>query len=399
MNRWWKRVVIFVVLAAAAFALGVTIIPAITGLPAADALNINIPGLTKEKAPSIPPAEAPLADRPQTATGPADIADMVARVGPAVVKIESKTRETANSNDPFFNDPFFRQFFGNNFTPSPQVRDGIGSGFIFDAKGLILTNDHVVRDADEIKVTIQGFDQPLDAKIVGSDYSMDLAIIQVQTKQKLPVATLGNSSAARVGEWVVAVGNPFGLDHTVTTGVVSAKGRPLQIEGRQYKELIQTDAAINPGNSGGPLLNMSGKVIGINTAVQIGTQGIGFAIPIDQVRQVLDQLVTNGKVSRPYLGVYMQDLTAELSQYFKLPDQQGVLVAQVVPDSPAAKAGLEQGDVITEFERKPINNSEEMAAAVGEHKIGDKALLKVYRQGQPVYLTVVIGDQAEMVQE
>lgn len=398
MKNLFRRVVIYVVIAAAAFSLGIASVPAFTGDPLDSGLEFLKRGQAQEKEEPAdqPPVKQASAGTAGGASTAGNIPDMVEKIGPAVVKIETLSRSNNPYNDPFFNDPFFREFFGDSFPmPGPSIQRGLGSGFIFDEKGLILTNDHVVRGSEEIKVTIQGFDKPLTAEIVGSDYIMDLAVIKVNSGKPLPTISFGSSSNVKVGEWVVAVGNPFGLDHTVTAGVISAKGRPLQIEGRQYKELIQTDAAINPGNSGGPLLDLDGKVVGINTAVNAESQGIGFAIPIDRVKEVLNQLITKGSISRPYLGVVLQDLTSEIVSYFNLPDPAGAIIVEVAPGSPAEKAGLRKGDVIRELGKQKINSTTELSEALSKLKIGEKVLLRVYRNGQPLYISVVIGDRAD----
>jgi S1-C subfamily serine protease len=221
------------------------------------------------------------------------VADIVSSAGPAVVKIDTVTTSSVQI-DPFFNDPFFRQFFGGPFNkPQPREEHGLGTGFIISSDGYILTNDHVINGADKITVTVQGYKNPLQASVIGADYDLDLAVLKVQAKN-LPSLKLGDSNKIRVGNWVIAIGNPYGLDHTVTVGVISAKGRPVTVENRNYKNLLQTDASINPGNSGGPLLNLAGEVIGINTAVA-QAQGIGFAIPSKTANDVIQQLITKGK--------------------------------------------------------------------------------------------------------
>ncbi|MFA5384528.1 MAG: trypsin-like peptidase domain-containing protein [Eubacteriales bacterium] len=225
------------------------------------------------------------------------VANIVSSAGPAVVKIDTYTTRSVYV-DPFFNDPFFRQFFGSPYGQSQtQEEHGLGSGFIFSSNGYILTNDHVINGADRIKVTIQGYKNPLLATVVGEDYDLDLAVLKVQAKN-LPMLKLGDSNVTRVGNWVIAIGNPYGLDHTVTVGVISAKERPISAENRKYKNLLQTDASINPGNSGGPLLNLAGEVIGINTAVA-QAQGIGFAIPSKTANEVILGLISKGKVVKP----------------------------------------------------------------------------------------------------
>jgi S1-C subfamily serine protease len=222
--------------------------------------------------------------------GPETVADVVSQVSPAVVKI-STTITTGSADDPLFSDPFFREFF--DLPTVPREEEGLGSGFIISSDGYILTNEHVIEGANKISVTVIGFDKEIEARVVGSDYDLDLALLKIDAGGSLPFLTLGNSDQIRVGNWVIAIGNPYGLDHTVTTGVISAKGRPISVEDRQYENLLQTDASINPGNSGGPLLNLNGEVVGINTAISSEAQGIGFAIPTSTVQQVLEDLKNN----------------------------------------------------------------------------------------------------------
>lgn len=321
--------------------------------------------------------------------GPADIAGTVKKVSPAVVNIETFV-EREGYTSPFMNDPFFREFFGRDFdvNPYPEKTQGIGTGFIFDKSGLIITNEHVVHGASEIQVTIAGFDKPVKAKVIGSDRELDLAVLKVEVGKDLPTLKLGNSDKLEVGSWVIAIGNPYGLDHTVTVGVISAKGRPVTISDRLYKNLLQTDAAINPGNSGGPLLDTSGKVIGINTAVNASAQGIGFAIPIDTVDEVLDDLVNKGKVIKPYIGVYLQPVDKELADYFGSPDTDGALVSYVVPGGPAEKAGLKRGDIIIEVKNKKVKTPDDVIEAVKNSKIGDSLVLQVFRDKHTEFITV-----------
>ncbi len=326
--------------------------------------------------------------------GPTDISQTVKKASPAVVNIESFATQTSQMS-PFMNDPFFREFFGRNFEfePYPEQSTGIGTGFIFDKSGLIITNEHVIHGASKIEVTIDGFDKPLSAKVVGSDQELDLAVLKVSVNKDLPVLKLGDSNKTEVGSWVIAIGNPYGLDHTVTVGVISAKGRPVQVSGRMFKDLLQTDAAINPGNSGGPLLNTAGEVIGINTAVNASAQGIGFAIPVATVKEVLDDLVNNGKVTKPYIGVYLQPVDKELAEYFGAPDTNGAIVAYVVPGSPAEKAGLRKGDIIVEMAKKKIKTPEDVTNNLKKIKIGDKVVFQVFREGHTEFITVKIGEK------
>jgi Do/DeqQ family serine protease len=321
------------------------------------------------------------------------IADMVDRVGPAVVMIN--TTVVTPGIDPFFNDPFFRQFFGNRFPgfSQNQVRRGVGSGFITSSDGYILTNEHVIEGAKEVQVTVMGYDNPFPAKVVGTDRELDLAILKIDAPKPLPTVALGDSDKTRVGEWVVAIGNPYGLDHTVTVGVVSAKGRPIPVQDRIYKNLLQTDAAINPGNSGGPLLNLQGEVIGINTAVNAEGQGLGFAIPINTAKEVMDELRTKGKVVRPWLGVSILDVTADLQQYFKLPDRKGAIIGEVVSGSPADKAGLQVGDVIRKVDNQPIENAQALVDVIAKKQVGQTVGLEIYRNGQTILRLVKIAEK------
>jgi serine protease Do len=343
-------------------------------------------------------ANAVVSEPPQTSVSlPSNIPDIVEKASDAVVFIES-TVKTESTTDPFFNDPFFRYFFGNEFPtqPMPKVSKGIGSGFIFNPDGYIITNEHVIENATEITVTVKGFEKPLKAEVVGKDFDLDLAILKINPSKKLPYLPLGDSNKMRVGEWVIAIGNPYSLDHTVTVGVISAKERPITIldksnQKRVYKNLIQTDAAINPGNSGGPLISLNGEVIGINTAVNAEAQGIGFAIPMDTVKEVLDDLIKNGKVTRPYIGVGLQDLTKDLADYFKLEKIEGAVITYIFPESPAEVAGLKQGDIILKINDKKIVNSNDVSEIVKKAKINDKLMLMIYRNGQTLYKPVKIA--------
>jgi len=322
------------------------------------------------------------------------IADTVAKTSSAVVKIETLTKSTNHYSDPFFNDPFFREFFGSQspFREEENYSEGMGSGFIISADGYILTNEHVIGSATEINVYLANQEKSLPAKVVGSDEELDLAVLKINAA-KLPYLKLGNDNNIRVGEWVIAIGNPYGLDHTVTTGVISAKGRPVQVEDRQYKNLLQTDASINPGNSGGPLLNLAGEVIGINTAVNSSAQGIGFAIPANTVTTVLDTLIENGKVSRPWMGVYIQTLNAELANQLNLQSSEGALLSGVVAGSPAAKAGLQQGDAILSINKQKITDASDITDFIEKSKVGDRVTLLVERNGSKQNITVILAEK------
>ena len=280
--------------------------------------------------------------------------------------------------------------------PGPRPQNSMGTGFVIDPEGLILTNHHVVAGADKIKVRFQD-DREYIAVLVGSDAKTDLALIRIEDEKgvpkDLPFLALGDSDKLEVGEWVVAIGNPFGLNHTVTAGIVSAKHR--NIGSGPYDEYIQTDASINPGNSGGPLINSKGKVVGINTAIFSGNAGgnigIGFAVPVNLARDILGELKTNGKVTRGWLGVMVQKLTPDLAEAFQLNDTQGALVGNVIAGSPADKGGIERGDVIVGFAGKDVANMEALPKLVAAIHPGDEVKVDVIRKGEKKRLNIVIA--------
>jgi Do/DeqQ family serine protease len=342
-----------------------------------------------------------------TAAGPAmaealqsSFIGVAQQVRPAVVHLGTIERAKArrgpsappgSSDDPFFKD-FFNQFFGSE-GPGPRSefrRPGLGSGVIIDKRGLVLTNFHVVKGADEITIRLSD-KKEYRGQILGTDPKTDLAVVRFQPEQSLTVATLGDSDALRVGEWAVAIGNPFGLDQTVTVGVISATGRS-DVGIATYENFIQTDASINPGNSGGPLLNLKGEVIGINTAIVAAGQGIGFAIPINMVRRVVDQLVDKGKVVRGWLGVSLQPLTPELAQSLGMSDTNGAVVGSTMAGGPAAKAGLQQGDVIVGFNKTPIEDYRHVQRLVAESAVGKSVMLEVIRKKQKIDVPVTVGE-------
>jgi serine protease Do len=301
-------------------------------------------------------------------------------------------------DDPF--SEFWRRFFGDQFGapggPGAAPRRGLGSGFIIDAKGLVLTNNHVVENAEKITVKLSD-EREFNAKVVGRDPKTDIAVIQItEGKGSFPVAPMGDSSSLQVGEWVVAMGSPFGLDNTLTAGVVSAKGR--QIGAGPYDNFIQTDASINPGNSGGPLVNLRGEVVGINTAIfsrSGGNLGIGFAIPIDSAKEILPQLIKSGKVTRGWLGVSIQRVTPELAESLGLEKSRGALVASVSEQSPAAEAGMKVGDVIIEYNGKPVEDSNHLPILVARTDIGKSVQAMVIRDKKRIPITIKVGELKE----
>jgi Do/DeqQ family serine protease len=313
------------------------------------------------------------------------LAPMIERVVPGVVNISTRTRIRVQEN-PLLQDPFFRQFFGNvPDMPREREEQSLGSGVIVDARrGYILTNNHVIAKADEISVTLRD-GRKYKAKLVGTDPASDIAVIRIAAHD-LTAVPLGDSSKLRVGDFVIAIGNPFGLGQTVTSGIVSALGRSgLGIEG--YEDFIQTDASINPGNSGGALVNLQGELVGINTAIvgpSGGNVGIGFAIPVNMARQIMDQLIEYGEVRRGQLGVYIQDLTPELAKALGVHEERGAVVTQVAPDSPAARAGLKTGDVVVKVDGKPVHNAADLRNTVGLMRIGQTVTLDILRDGRPL---------------
>jgi Do/DeqQ family serine protease len=309
------------------------------------------------------------------------LAPVLKRVTPAVVNINTQTRVRVRS--PLLDDPFFRRFFNIPDAPRERVSQSLGSGVIVDAsKGYVLTNNHVIAGADEIFVGLKD-GRSLEARLIGSDPDTDLAVVQIPS-ETLTALPLANSDELQVGDFVVAVGNPFGLGQTVTSGIVSALGR-TGLRGLEYQNFIQTDASINPGNSGGALINLRGELVGINSAIFTpsgGNVGIGFAIPASMARHVMDELIEYGEVRRGTLGIYVQDLTPELAGAFGLAVGKGVLVAEVHEKSNAAEAGLEPGDVITHVEGKEVNSSQDFHNAEGRFALGDELQVEYKREGR-----------------
>ena len=326
------------------------------------------------------------------------VVDVVKETGPAVVRINAqKTVKTQVPQQ--FNDPFFQRFFGSQAPhfPDTKVERGTGSGFILTENGQILTNAHVVDGADQVTVTLKD-GRTLQGKVMGTDPTTDVAVVKIEA-DNLPVVKVGNSDRLQVGEWAIAIGNPLGLDNTVTTGIVSARGRISSEVGISDKrvEFIQTDAAINPGNSGGPLLNSNGEVIGMNTAIIQNAQGIGFAIPINKAQQIAQQLIATGKAEHAYLGIQMVEVTPELKQQLKerggidLKSDRGVVIMKVMPNSPAALAGIQSGDVIQSVNGQEIKTPSEVQAIVEKTSIGSELPLEVARDDRPVKISIKVG--------
>jgi serine protease Do len=331
----------------------------------------------------------------------ASYSDIVKRVAPSVVKITSETkakRVKMNGGDnPMFNDPAFRQFFGGRMPEMESpAQTGLGSGVIISADGYIATNNHVVEGADQLTVTLDD-GRELKAKVVGRDPLTDIAVVKVEATD-LPAVTFADTNKIEVGDRVLAIGNPFGIGETVTSGIVSAKGRRVGIlsDVKGFENFIQTDAAINPGNSGGALIDIDGRVIGINTAILSrsgGFQGVGLAVPANLVSQVAEGLVKNGKVVRGFLGVNVQDITPALADSFGLKNRAGALVAEVTPDSPAAKAGLKEGDVITNFNGTSVKDANGLTLEVTAISPGTKVNLEVLRDGKTEKLAATTGER------
>lgn len=336
-----------------------------------------------------------LLPEPTPASATPDFVALAQELKPAVVNIS--TAKTVRPRRPVMPGPrspqqdFFDEFFERFFQDNPQAQRqerSLGSGFVISADGYILTNDHVVEGADEIKVRLSD-GRTFTAAVKGVDAKLDLALLKIDAGDHLPVARLGDSGSLKVGEWVMAIGNPFGLEQTVTVGIVSAKGRV--IGAGPYDDFIQTDASINPGNSGGPLFNTTGEVIGINTAIVASGQGIGFAIPINAAKSILTQLKETGQVTRGWLGVSVQGVTEELAESFGLKDAKGALVAEVIKDSPADKAGIRRGDIILRFDGQDVDALNDLPRLVAATRVGKEVKLTVFRDGNTREIKVTVG--------
>jgi len=345
-----------------------------------------------------------LASTRDASGAPASFADLVDKLKPAVVNISTSKIIKSGGNrgqrspfgDDFFDrffggEEFFRRFFGDS--PQRQFKQrSLGSGFIISRDGYIFTNNHVVEKADKIKVRLSN-GKEYDARVVGKDAKTDIALIKIKAANHLPVVEFGDSDRLRVGDWVIAIGNPFGLEQTVTVGIVSAKGRV--IGAGPYDNFIQTDASINPGNSGGPLFSVDGKVVGINTAIVAQGQGIGFAIPVNMAREMLPELKARGKVTRGWLGISVQDITEDMAHSLKIKGKEGALVADVVQGDPADRAGIRAGDVIAEIDGRKVKDAHDLLRLVATIHIGKKVDIKVVRNGRVNIFPVVITERKD----
>ena len=330
-------------------------------------------GVLSGLAPGWGPTPALASGKDNVVVTPASIPDLVERLSPTVVNISTAR--------------IVKDLLGRDFN-----QRGLGSGFIISEDGYIFTNNHVVDKADKIEVKLAN-GKEYDAEIKGRDAATDLALIKITSPVKLPYARLGDSDRSRIGEWVFAIGNPLGLDHTVTAGIISAKGRT--IGAGPYDNFIQTDASINPGNSGGPLCNLAGEVVGINTAIVAQAQGIGFAIPINMAKEILEDLKTSGKITRGWLGLTSQNITDDMRQNLKLKDRQGTLVGNVFTGDAADQAGIKIGDVILEVAGQTVNDDRELGQIVAKLHVGSKVNVKVFRNGKEITLPIVIAERKD----
>ncbi|MGQ0792721.1 MAG: DegQ family serine endoprotease [Deltaproteobacteria bacterium] len=335
------------------------------------------------------------------AQGFPSFADLVQTMKPSVVNISTTSvvrqrgfqyKSPFGEGDQF--EEFFKKFFGQQIPQREFRQKGLGSGFIISEDGYIVTNNHVIDRAEDIEIILED-GKKYKAKIVGKDPKTDLALLKIEAKEEMKAVVLGDSSALRIGDWVIAIGNPFGLGHTVTAGIVSATGRVLGLG--NYDDFIQTDAAINPGNSGGPLFNLKGEVVGVDSAIIAGGQGIGFAIPINIVKSVVEQLKGKGKVVRGWLGVSIQSVTPEIAEGIGLGETQGALVADITPQGPAEKSGLKRGDIIIALNGESISTVSELTSKVAQIAPGSKATLKVMREGGEREIALVVGELPDQI--
>ena len=384
-----KNILIFIIVIALSFSGGVLA----SGLAANVLLSMSSkPGEISGHAGSEEPYYFETRSAPFSG-GTQIVSDIVDKVGPAVVNIDVTKMEKTTLFDPFKDfernfgfdlDPDMKDFFEGKMIPIK----GAGSGFIINKSGYILTNEHVISKADKIKVTLKD-GRSFPAQVIGSDATLDLAVIKIEATD-LPVIKLGDSKKLRAGEFVIAIGNPYQFSNTVTLGIISAVGRNLEDIGK--RDLVQTDAAINPGNSGGPLINLNGEVIGINVAIAPAAQGIGFATPINDAKDVLDDLIRKGKVTRPWLGIYMRNVDEKVAQYLDIPFAEGVVITDVIPEGPAAKAGLRRYDVIRKMDEKKVLVSEDVQKMIRNKKPGEPIAFSIYRDGHNVEVNVKLGE-------
>ncbi len=382
----------------------------IFGLVLAGGLNFTVPGradnLDDRPLHAAAKAQMAAASGP-VATVPATFADIAERVNPAVVSItstETVKPKSGRGGRPYHGDPFEFFFGPDRRSPQqqpeePRFEQSGGSGFLISDDGYILTNYHVVEDATKIRVRLTGDRRDYQADIIGSDPGTDLALIKIKADNRLPVLALGDSDAMRVGDWVLAVGNPLNYDHTVTVGVVSAKGRVLRDLSRDFSldNFIQTDAAINFGNSGGPLVNLAGEVVGVNTAISSVGQGIGFAVPVNVAKEIMDQLKSKGRVARGYLGIELGEVTPDVVEAWNLPNDKGALVQAVKPGLPAEQAGIKRGDVIVGVDGKPVGSTSEVVRIISAKAPGATVKLTVLRGGKETTLNAKLADRADFI--
>ena len=324
---------------------------------------------------------------------PSSFADLAEKLMPSVVNISTKQTVVTNTNPfPFQFPPGspFEDMFKEFGTPQERQSTALGSGFIIDAKGIVVTNNHVIQDAEDIIVRVNG-DKEFTAKVIGADPLSDIAVLQLDTKEKFIPVKFGNSDKARIGDWVIAIGNPFGLGGTVTSGIISARNRSIGLS--RYEDFIQTDASINSGNSGGPLFDMNGDVIGINTAIlgRSGSIGIGFSIPSNSAKIVIDQLIEFGETKRGWLGVRIQDVTKEIAEVEKLDKPRGALVASVAENSPSDKAGVKAGDIILQFNGEKISEMKQLPIIVARTEVGKKVIVKIWRNKKEITKEITLG--------
>jgi serine protease Do len=359
----------------------------VAGLLMASGLNWTKPSLAEDltSGPHVSTSSPPVI--------PSSFADLADKLSPTVVNVKVTKVEKVAFQGPQIPEGPFGDFFERFFEEMPRMPEnhrtqGAGSGVIISKDGYILTNNHVVEGAKEVTVTLAD-EKEYKARVVGTDAKTDLAVLKIEVNRPLPSAAMGDSEQLKVGDWVVAIGNPFGLSHTVTSGIVSAKGRV--IGAGPYDDFIQTDASINPGNSGGPLFNMNGEVVGINTAIIPYGQGIGFAIPVNTAKPLIPQLVSKGEVTRGYLGVNIQSITPDLAKALKVEDREGALVADVISGSPAEKGGIERGDIIIAYDGKPVKDSHDLPAMVAATPVDEHVTVTVLRDGKKQDLAIKVG--------